>query len=102
MPPPHSQAPAPVPPVAAPPLVARGAGPFGGGSIATFEQAQVVLASHGVKWQRLETWGDRGEWKFSCSIPNRQNAFISRTYEGRAPDSLSAVRAVLNQIDQEK
>jgi hypothetical protein len=82
-------------------LLARAAVPWGG-QVSSFEQAQALLSSHGVKWQRLETWGDQGEWKFSCSIPSRQNAFISRTYEGRATDSLAAVRAVLAQIDKER
>lgn len=82
-------------------LVARGVSPASGARVASYEQAQAILAARGVKWQRLETWGEAGEWKFSCSIPSRQNAFISRTYEGRATDYLSAVRAVLNQIDQD-
>lgn len=83
------------------PILARGAAPLSMPPVMSYEQAQAILLSRGVKWQRLETWGDRGEWKFSCSIPNRQNPFISRTYEGRATDYLSAVRAVLGQIDNE-
>src|SRR5262249_5227690 len=48
----------------------------GGVRVGSYEQAQAVLAARGVTWQRLETWGEEGEWKFSCSIPNRQNAHI--------------------------
>lgn len=74
----------------------------GGSGVTTYEQAQAILAARGVKWQRLETWGDSGEWKFTCSIPNRQNEFISRTYEGRADNYLAAVQAVLEQIQNER
>jgi hypothetical protein len=38
-----------------------------------------VLRQRGATFQRLETWGDEGEWKFSCAIPNRQNPAIRRT-----------------------
>jgi hypothetical protein len=76
--------------------------PVAGSRIGSYEQAQEQLARRGVTWQRLESWGDRGEWQFSCSVPNRQNKFISRTYEARGKDYLSAVRAVLDQIDKEQ
>jgi hypothetical protein len=76
--------------------------PAGGNYVTTYEQAQAFLTARGVKWQRLETWGDSGEWKFSCSIPNPQNEFISRTYEARASTDLAAMRAVLEQIERER
>jgi hypothetical protein len=79
--------------------VARGV--MGSSRVASYEQAQALLAARGVKWQRLETWGDRGEWKFSCSIPNPHNPYISRTFEARAGDYLSAVRAVIDQMERE-
>lgn len=69
-------------------------------SRSTYEQIQAQLTARGVKWQRQETWGDTG-WKFSCSVPNKQNPFISRTYEAQAPTYLAAVQAVLEQIDRE-
>jgi hypothetical protein len=72
------------------------------GSVTTFEQAQVLLKAHGVVWQRLETWGEGGEWKFSCSVPNRQNPNLRQNYEARAGDQLAAVRAVLEQIEREQ
>lgn len=81
------------------PAVARGV--MGSSRVASYEQAQALLAARGVKWQRLETWGDRGEWKFSCSIPNPHNPYISRTFEARAGDYLSAVRAVIDQMERE-
>ena len=38
----------------------------------SYEQAQQVLRGRGVTWQRLETWGDKGEWKFTCVSPTRR------------------------------
>jgi hypothetical protein len=60
------------------------------------------VTARGAKFQMLQTWGDAGEWKFSCSIPNRQNPNIRRTYEARAGDPVSAIQAVLDQIDREQ
>jgi hypothetical protein len=86
----------------------RGAAPSGaltfagGNRMMSYEQAEAVLTAKGVTWQRLETWGDAGEWKFSCSIPNRNNPNIRRTYEARSNDSLGALRAVLDQIDRDQ
>jgi hypothetical protein len=80
-----------------------GAAPSAGsnGSM-TYEDAQARLTARGVSWQRLETWGDQGDWKFTCSIPNKQNPYISRTYEAEAHDPLSAVRGVLDQLDHDQ
>lgn len=71
-------------------------------ALGTFEQAQAALTARGVTWQRLETLADAGEWKFSCSVPNRQNPAVNRTYEARARDALSAIQAVIDQIDRER
>lgn len=70
--------------------------------VASYEQAQALLAARGVTWQRLETWGDKGEWKFTCSVPNKQNPFISRNYEAKSRDFLGAMQAVLEQMDKER
>jgi hypothetical protein len=67
-----------------------------------YEEAQARLTARGVSWQRLETWGEQGDWKFTCSVPNRQNPYISRTYEAEAHDPLSAVRGVLDQLDHDQ
>jgi hypothetical protein len=66
-----------------------------------FEQAQAQLAQRGVIWQALQA-GERGEWKFTCSIPNPQNPKLRRTYEAQGADYLSAMRAVLEKIDKEQ
>ncbi len=93
-----------------PPPTSRGASPSYspsysptfGGRVTTYEQAQAVLASRRVTWQRLETWGEEGEWKFSCSIPKPENPNIRRTFEARAREPITALQAVLEQIDREQ
>jgi hypothetical protein len=91
--PPAAPATAPAVPVY-PPVTARGASP----------EASLLaqVTSRGAKYQVLQTWGETGEWKFTCAIPNRQNPNIRRTYEARAGDPLSAIQAVLDQIDHEQ
>ena len=84
------------------PVYAGGFGPTPSARIVSYEQSQAYLASRGVNWQRLETFGDQGEWKFSCSIPNPQNRNISRTYEGKARDYLSAIRVVIDQMSRDQ
>jgi hypothetical protein len=54
-----------------------------------------------VLWQRLEMTGDNAGWKYSCSLPNRQNPKLRRTYEAKAGDPVAAIRAVLDQLDKE-
>jgi hypothetical protein len=75
--------------------------PVPSGPIMSYEQAQLVLQSHGVTWQRLETWGDKGQWKFSCSIPNKQNPAIARNFEARANAPIDAIKAVLDQFGKD-
>jgi hypothetical protein len=67
----------------------------------TFEDAERQIAARGALWQRLESVGASGGWKYSCSIPNRQNPRIRRTYEATATDPSTAIRAVLEQLDKE-
>lgn len=77
--------------------------PAPAGGAMTFEEAQRLLKQRGVEWQRLD--GDRGQWKFQCSTPIPGSANIYRTYETKAPlpsDPLSAVQAVLKEIEKEQ
>jgi hypothetical protein len=96
---------APVPPV---PFTLAASSPATGSGAAGqpdgYLQLQEMLRARGVTWQRLETWGDAGEWKFRCSIPNPQNRSVGRNYEARAAGDygLAAIRAVIEQIDLEK
>jgi hypothetical protein len=68
----------------------------------TFEQAQLEFARHGVIWQRLENTGANENWKFSCAVPSPQNRAKNRVYEVSRADALSAMLAVLDQIDHEQ
>ncbi len=77
-------------------------GATAGSTNLSYEEAQARLTARGVAWQRLETWGDQGDWKFTCSIPNKQNPYISRTYEAEAHDPFSALHGVLDQLDHDQ
>jgi hypothetical protein len=73
----------------------------GGPRVRSFEEAQQFLAAHGVKWQDLQTTGE-GEWKFSCSIPNKNNPNSVRTYEARDRYGLNAIQKVIDQISRDQ
>src|SRR5262245_41900709 len=75
----------------------------GGPRIRTFEEGQQFLMARGVKWQRLETAGE-GEWRFSCSLPNRAGSTSMRTYEATDRYGLIAMQKVIDQVvrDQSK
>lgn len=68
----------------------------------TYEQLQAQLATRGVSWQRLEMAGPSGDWEFTCSVPNRQNPNVNRTYKGRARGPVEAIQAVLDQMDKDR
>jgi hypothetical protein len=68
--------------------------------VTSYEQAQALLAAYGVTWQRLEKAD--GGWKFTCSVPRKQNPNVSRTYEAQARDDVGALRAALEQIAKEQ
>ncbi len=93
-------------PVAASPTVpfklAASSGPAAPGD--GYQQLQEMLRVRGVSWQRLETWGDAGEWKFRCSVPDPQKPGTGHNYEARAAgeNGLAAIRAVLDQIDRDR
>jgi hypothetical protein len=72
------------------------------GRVSTYEQAKTLLLGRGATWWRLEAVNDQGQYKFSCSIPNRANPLISRTYEATAPNDLGAIQAVLDHIDRDQ
>jgi hypothetical protein len=70
----------------------------------TFEDALKYLKQRGVIWQRLETWGDQGQWKFQCSLPIPGSPNIYRTYvtDPLPYDPLTAVRIVLDKIEKDQ
>lgn len=71
-------------------------------AIRNFEDAEQFLKQHNVNWQRLELEDDGG-WKFQCSAPNPSNPRMNRTYTTNKPfpDPLSAMRAIVSQIEQQ-
>jgi hypothetical protein len=71
----------------------------------SFEEAQQFLMARGVKWQRLQMQSSAngpGEWTFSCTIPNRSNPNIMKTYEGRDRYGLIAIQKVIDEIAREQ
>jgi hypothetical protein len=77
--------------------------PVAGVRLDTYPQIQEALAARGVTWQRLEMTGAPGEWKFTCSIPNKKQRDVQHTVEARAvgESGLAAMRAAVQHIDAE-
>jgi hypothetical protein len=69
------------------------------GSMAENEQLQAQLKTRGVTWQNQQVVAEG--IKFTCAVPNRHNPDITRLYEATAGDLGAAVRAVLQQIDEQ-
>jgi hypothetical protein len=94
----------PVSPTAAPSQTAPTASPvsLAAGKSTSLDDALKQLKDRGVIWQRLDVVPETGEWKFSCSVPNRQNPNLRRTYEARAREPLAAVQSVLARMDSEQ
>jgi hypothetical protein len=83
-------------------------GPTGGLAAAgvpaqdSFQQIMDQLKARGMTWNRLETTGENGWWKFSCTIADRNNPGIEQRYEasGYGEYGLAAMRAVLEKIER--
>jgi hypothetical protein len=75
--------------------------PAGGVSRDSYQQVMDKLKARGMTWMRLETTGESGSWKFSCTVADKQNPGIEQRYEAAAPGEggLAAMRAVLDKID---
>lgn len=74
----------------------------GGTGINSIEQAESQLTSRGVVYEQWTFVKESGQGEFKCSLPNKQNPRLRRTYVGKGPDYLTAVRAVLEQIDKDQ
>jgi len=59
---------------------------------------QAQLRARGVNWQKQETVPDG--IRFTCIVPNRVNPESSKIYEATARDLVTAIQAILVQIDQ--
>jgi hypothetical protein len=75
---------------------------LGNSGALTYEQLQAQLQARGVLYQQSTYVKETGQYEFRCSLPNRQNPRIRRTYIGKGGDAPSAMRAVLEQIDREQ
>jgi hypothetical protein len=60
---------------------------------------QVQLKAHNVLWQDQETVP--GGIRFSCGVANPKDASSQTMFEATAPDRDSAIRAVLQKMDQQ-
>ncbi len=80
--------------------------PASGSSAATgsIDQMMHFLEGRGVKGFRLEMSRETGQWRCTCSIPERENPSYKHTYdtqETAATDPQSALRAVVEKIERE-
>ncbi len=66
-------------------------------NIRTMEEAQAVLNTHGVKWQRLEQV-ENGDWVFACSTQEPTGRAVFARYEARSTDKMEAIRNVIHQV----
>lgn len=65
----------------------------------TIDAAAALLNRKGAAWQRPSPTGESGEVLFRCGMPNAKTSKV-RVYEARAKDQLSAMQAVIEQIDK--
>lgn len=63
------------------------------------DHALAAVAALHPKWHRLEG-SSPGTWRFSCSVPDKQEPSKSRTYEAEGPTALAAVQQVLDRINR--
>jgi hypothetical protein len=60
-----------------------------------------ILEDRGLKAFRLELQRDTGQWRCTCSLPDRRNPSLKRTYDTTARDRVAAVRAVIEKVEKE-
>src|SRR4051794_11051240 len=70
-------------------------------AISSVDQGLQALDQRGVKGFRLEQQRDSGLWRCTCSIPSPTNPNFKQIYDKSAADALSALRAVLDQIERD-
>jgi hypothetical protein len=96
--------PEPIPDVDSRPM--PGSGPnvmlTSGGAATGVDPLLDQLKARGMVWFKMEMNAETGEWDLSCAIPNRQNPDVQRTYEVRAKDPASGLRAVIERIDRDR
>jgi hypothetical protein len=78
--------------------------PAGGPApITSIDAGLRLLEARGVKGFRLEYLRDSNQWRCSCSVASRQNpsSNVKQTFDARAADAVSAVRAVVEQVERD-
>lgn len=69
---------------------------------ATVDAALARLDAKGMLWKKQDQNTD-GEWRFQCGIPLKNaGQFRVRTYAGSAKDLLSAMQAVVEQVERDQ
>ena len=75
----------------------------GVGNSEAFKQLQFELVTkRNVVWQKFEMQDTTGQWKYSCSIPNRKDPSYRTLVEVRAADALEAMQLAINKIDADQ
>ncbi len=75
----------------------------GVGNAEAFKQLQFELITRrNVVWQKFEMQDTTGQWKYSCSIPNRKDPSYRTLVEVRATDALEAMQLAINKIDADQ
>jgi hypothetical protein len=60
------------------------------------------LKARGMVWIDMQLNADTNEWNLACAFPNRQNPDVQRTYEVRARDQASGLRAIIDRVDKDR
>lgn len=65
-----------------------------------FQAIQQRLQSLGATYYRLETWGQKNQFRFQCRMAVRENTHFARQFEATDPDPVLAMRRVLEQVER--
>jgi hypothetical protein len=88
------------------PAVQGGGGGFVPASSTAQNTAQADLEARvrgaGATWTRLDSWVDKGQYKYTCRIPDRQNPQNLKVFEATASDPIAAMQVVLDQIQRKR
>ncbi len=69
--------------------------------VQSVDHGLTILEGRGMKAFRLELQRDTGQWRCTCSLPDRQNPSLKKTYDTQARDRLAALRALIEQVEKE-
>jgi hypothetical protein len=72
------------------------------GQISSDDPLMHDLKARGMVWIDMKFNADTNEWDLACAFPNRQNPDVQRTYEVRASDQASGLRAILDRVDKDR